>query len=49
MPTIEERFATVETNLDEASTELTGLIADLRAELEANGVTPDRARNPRAH
>lgn len=40
MPTITERFAAIETNLDEAMTELTGLIAELRAELEANGVTP---------
>lgn len=40
MATMEERFAAIEANLDEAMTELTGLIASLRTELEANGVSP---------
>lgn len=43
MSQIEERFAAIETKLDEAQTELGGfpeLVASLRAELEANGVTP---------
>lgn len=39
MPTLEERLALVETNLTEASTELTGELARLRTELETNGFT----------